>query len=300
MVLIYTDDSGTSWEKSDGFFKDGAYLIHTGILVDEVKYFHVERLFYDLFSSLLDIKDWRKVELHAHEIWNGRGSFSDISQNRRREYFNELTQLVAKFSLDIVVGIQQKNPRLRSENSFKKEAIKSQNAFLHGVEHILSRRRQTGVIVSDNGGFTPTMSDLLYKRNVWRYNPGADRRGVRLSTKYKYETLNCFVLDQIHHASSQDSLFIQFVDNIAYIVSRVFTYSYLYNFPGKGPVADLSKVPIDTSDFRFLAKDILVTSYDEQKKDINLDTLKFVNDQNGVNPGEYISNAYVRAISPYK
>lgn len=299
MLLVYVDDTGNSWELENGFFKDGPYVIHVGILINQEKYFHLERIFYDLFSSILGIKDWRGIELHANEIWQGIVPYKQLSLNIRRKYFAEFVQMLAKLSVKIVGGIQQKNRHLSSPTSQLKQIKYSQYAFLHGLEHTLALQNETAVLISDEGDKILTLSRLLYERSQWRYNPGADKRKVRHLSKFKYETLSCFLLDQMHFVSSKESFFIQIVDHVSYLLQRVFTYSYLKVFPKEKVKANKDMVPIIDSDFKFFAKDIMLAEYKVDHKDVifsNLSDMKY----STFGEYEYIPDHWIQGISPYK
>lgn len=299
MLLIYVDESGNTWEKLNDFFKDGPYVLHTGILINQEKYFHLERLFYDLFSSILGIKDWQVVELHASDIWKREGYFKKFSESIVRKYFAEFLQMLAKFSIKVVIGLQQKDKFITSVASQIKQVRYSQYALLHGLEHSLAEINETGVIISDAGDKIKSLSDLLYKRSQWRYNPGADRRRIRDLPGFRYETRSCFILDQMHFVSSKDSFFVQIVDHVSYVFQRVLTYSYLKAFPQKNIIPRMEDVPVTKDNFTFFVKDVRVAEYKLGLKDVSFSNLVDICLFNRRAADEYLPLGFMRDISPY-
>lgn len=274
MLLAYIDESGTSYKiDASNFFIDGSHAIWGALLVPDNKYFHIERMFYDLFRDILDVSDWRKKELHACDIWNRSGEFTGISKQRATKYFEELIQLITKLKLNVVIGVQQKSSRKKKSSGQLTELRNGMEAFLSALEHKLSELEETAVLIADETSERKDKTQyellqrLMYKRTAWRYNPGANV-GQRGKLRFKYETRSCFLLDQIYYTSSQHSIFIQLSDHINFIIRRVLTYEYLKHFrKGKQPEAVLDKVPVSKESFDFYSKHISTAWYDKKLKD---------------------------------
>lgn len=286
MLLVYIDETGTNYKKDEkGYFiVDGPYAIWGGIFLNESKYFQTERAFHELARKLLKIKDWQKEELHASEIWqsakSGKRKIDDI-----KKYFEELFQLIAKFHIPVVFGIQQKNPKLRATLQ-KKELEKARIAFLHVVEHRLAELNETGVLVADSefdvhntDKEREEMRKLVSFRTKWRYNSSSKKREIK--TKYEFEYRSNFILDQLHYVDSKESLLIQLADQVNFILRRVFEFLYLTHFPKPGrPSANIDLVPISENTFNFFYKEcgIKIGTFEEKEKDVNIFTLDNIED----------------------
>lgn len=298
MILAYIDESGISYEVKNKFFKDGPYAIWSSVLVSETKYFHTERLFYELVKDLLGIKDWREIELHASEIWNRRGYFKRIPQKKIVVYFEELFQLLSKLKLNVVVGIQQKNIKRRSPRAQKKELENSVYAFLTCLEHKLSELNETAVLIADSAEEEQTqrIQELLYERTKWRYNPGA-RRSRRYKSKFRFETYSCFFLDQIHYTDSSTSFFVQLSDHVAYVLQRVLAYSYLKCFPKASIRPDINQVPLTPETFKFFSSCVSLGEYKVVLQDVSMSELfRYVSSVKD----EYLNKECMLSISQYK
>ncbi len=84
---------------------------------------------------------------------------------------------------------------------------------------------------------------------MWRINPKAPVKTL-ITSRYKFESQSCFLLDDIHYVHSKHSIFLQIFDVVIYTIMRVFTYSYLSAKPGIIE-ADIKKVPITIDTFQF-------------------------------------------------
>lgn len=305
MLLTYIDESGTNWKKTNGFWLDSPYIIWTGLMIPENKYFHVERMFYDLAKELLNITDWRRTELHATDLWNqaetGKRKKEDV-----RKYFEELFQLLTKLDLKVVASIHQKNSKIGLKNVQLGEMRKSIFAFMHGIEYKLSQLNETSILIADSQNkeeqkkrFTD-LEELVYNRTQWRYNPGQKSKWV-VKSRYNFEARSCFILDQLYYADSKDCLFIQLVDHISFVVMKVFTYLYLKTFP-TSITPDLEKVPLSSETFNFFAKFIglQLTWFEKELNDITIITL----DSNNVYGTTIVPNNYLNlslhGFTPYK
>lgn len=302
MILTYIDESGINYLKENSFFKDGPYLLWSGILVPENKYFHTERMFYDLVSQFLGVKDWRKIELHAYNIWNQDGYFKNISKEKIKDYFEELFQLLSKLSLKVVFGVYQKNPRIWGEKSKEVENTKAMCSFLQCLEHVIGRMGETSILISDSPGRSllkrtryNDIKSLLYEKTKWRFNPG-DKKAGGFKTKYNFESKYCFLLDQLHYVDSKESFFVQLSDHIGYVLNRVLTYSYLCCFPDEKLKADIDKVPITAGTFNFFSRNITVSHYDKKMRDIFI--LEF--DKMEVREGDYLNRDLIYSITPFQ
>ena len=143
MLLAYIDESGTNYKKINDYFKDGPYAMWSCILVNEKKYFDIERMFQDLAKKILPV-GLNIKELHASEIWENRNKNNDYDKKIRR-YFEELAQLTGKLHIPILIGIQQKNPNL-NKNCYKKKKIeleKARYSLITLMEHKLADLNET-------------------------------------------------------------------------------------------------------------------------------------------------------------
>lgn len=251
MQLIYTDESGVNYSHDNSLFKDGPYLFYGGICVSDQKYFHLERMFMAIIKDFFSIEDWRAEEIHASNLWNLKGRFAQYDQNKIREFFDELLQLVIKLDIHTVIGCQLKTVNA-TEKQKENEEARAVYAFLHGLEFFLSKKSETGLIIADQksdfGNETSIFSKIFTERSTWRTGINRSADGI-LKSKYIYESKLCFLIDNIHFVNSKDSLFNQIIDIVLYIIMRVWTYQRLRITNRE--IADIKKVPIERQTFRF-------------------------------------------------
>lgn len=306
MLIAYIDESGTNYHlENDGFFKDGPYVLWAAILIPQTKYFHTERMFHTLVSKLLGVKNWQANELHATNIWARTGIFKNISEIKIRIYFEELFQLLSKLSLNVVIGIQQKNKKLRSTKSRKDQINHSIFSFLHGIEYKLSSLNEVAILIADSEVDEKTspkftqLQTILFDRTKWRYNPGAPQ-SIKFKSKFAFETMSCFLLDQILYTNSKNSFFVQLADHICFVLNRVLTYSYLQVFKQQSHLPEKNKVPITPETFKFFCgrSNMSICDFDKSLKDVNLSDSDMI--VNKIDINSYIDQNWIRMISPFK
>ena len=264
MLLIYLDESGINYQKKDKFYVDGPYILWCGILVEESKYFHLERLYCEL-AKQIGIKDREVVEAHGTDIWAQKGNFTSLSKSNASKYFAELFQLLQKLDIKIVVGLNRKRAYPHWNKEQKKEKSNARYALLHGLEYRLSQLNETGIIISDNGD--NIIDDLLFQRTRWRFNPGAKKKGLKKSA-YEFESKSCFLLDRVHFMDSKKSFFLQIADQVTFVTNRVLTYCNLLYSPHPILKADKAKVPISAQVFAYCRTNILLAHFDESQNDV--------------------------------
>lgn len=208
MILIYTDESGINFQFKDNVFKDGPWLIYGGLLINEKKYFHLERLFLAIIDEYFGITDWSKLEIHATDMWNKKGHFGKFTQEKIFKFFEELIQILIKLEIEIPIGIQYK-PFTDNQKEKDLTMIKSINSFFHLIESHLSKNSETGIIISDQSGtnLEKNIFERIFKERVsWRSNPHI-KIEPSIKLKYQYEARSCFILDNIHYVDSKTSNF---------------------------------------------------------------------------------------------
>jgi hypothetical protein len=279
MILIYTDESGTNYDIQNNFFKDGPFIIWGGMCVDDTKYFHLERMFIQLIDSFFGIGDWLKQEIHGTDIWNRQGFFSAFSESTIRDFFEELLQLLCKLHTCCLFGMRLKSPDADADRK-RLETAKAIYAFLHNTEYHLAKEKETGLIIADVIDFKSNIEGsesrqrsildrLLYDRMTWRINPKTQVEPL-ISSKYKFESQTCFLLDDIHYVQSKHSLFLQISDVVIYTIMRVFTYLYLLANPGLVE-ADILKVPISTETFTFfVGNNVTFAFFEDASNDVRI------------------------------
>ena len=279
MILAYIDESGKNYKKDkhNYFTADGPYGLWSCILVDEKKYFDVERTLQDLSKKYLKI-DPRKKELHATDIWESR----KISQEKEKEvryYFEELIQFISKMRIQVIFGVQQKNPSLKRDNrTIEKELAKAQYSLLTLLEYELAKMREPAVLVADlDPSSREGLKNLVFQRTKWRFQPPS-RKIKSVKPKFLFEFQSHYIVDQLHHVQSQDSLLMQFSDNICFVLRKVLEHLYLLNFPkydGSRPMADKNEVPITDSTFNSFVNfcEVKFAYFDEKVKDVSMGDL---------------------------
>lgn len=286
MVLVYIDESGINYKhnlKYPEYFSDGPYAIWAGVFVSDSKYFHIERGFHELAKKYFPKKI---TEFHATEIWE-KAKTNKKQNEKVKRYFEELFQLIAKLHLNVVVGIQQKNPTyIKNHKTDKdKELEKARYSFLHLVEHNLALMNETGVLVADSEseetGATgdnesrlerEKMKNLVQERINWRVGKGT--LPLSFTPKFEFEYRSNFIIDQLHYVRSNESLPIQFVDHICFVIRRGLECVYLAKFPGNNrPKADPNLVPVTESTFNFFLQSSNVSFGYHSKDDVTFSDL---------------------------
>lgn len=291
MLLIYSDESGINYETKSGFFVDGPYAFWAGLLISESKYFHLERMFYDLVLKEHGLKNWQEKELHATDMWNNVKN-DHQEKEKLKNYFEELVQLITKLSIPVVFGVQKKTEVAKE----REELVQCRYAFLHALEHQLSSINETGVLIVDKGNQEDPMEGLVYDRTKWRYNPG-DESVSLFPSKFIFESRSCFLLDQVHYVDSKKSLFAQLTDHVAFIIQRVFTYAYLKYFNhGSMLVADISKVPISRETFSFFLRNVTSAHFDKKIKDVSFSFMGSIAKETMRLDAEYLSPGYLSSL----
>jgi hypothetical protein len=298
-MLVYVDETGTNYKQENGWFKDSPYIIYAGILIPESKYFHIERVFYDIFKEKLEILDWENKELHASDLWNA-------DPYKFRSYLEELIQFLGKMSVNVVFSIQQKN--YEDTTNCNIEIKKVFSSFLQIVEYRLAQLNECGIIIADKSDDDKQniFNDILYHKIKWRYNPGSKKDGNLIPTpKFKFENRSCLILDQLHFVDSKKSLFIQLIDQICFLLNRVLTYVYLEEFPvsfsQSRPKADESFVPISVETMRLFIErtNLSVSFFDESVQDLHFGELggKCPDSWDGF---IFVNRNFIKKFTPYK
>jgi len=271
MNLIYTDESGINYSLKNDCFIDGPFIIYGGICVDECKYFHLERLFLNVIEEYFNIEDWHKQEIHATAIWNREGNFKNYELSTIRNFFDETLQLITKLNITTLVGYYRKTETVDSEQK-RKEISYAIYSFFHLVEYHLSQNNTTGIIISDKQSSKTDCGDdifskIFYDRSSWRTNPKSIASPL-LTSRFKYESRSCFILDNIHYVDSRYSIFNQITDIVVYIIMRVLTYKKFEI--ERTQEALLDKVPITSDTFKYyFLNSVKLTHYEVDIQDVN-------------------------------
>ncbi|TGK77683.1 DUF3800 domain-containing protein [Leptospira noumeaensis] len=276
MILIYTDETGINYKVENNQFIDGPYIIYGGLCLNDVKYFHLERLYLNLIAEHFGITDWKTQEIHATDLWSRKGNFATFDKKQIKNFFEEVFQLITKLNINVLIGYQYKT--ITEEKNLKEREIgKSITSFFHLVESYLSKINETGIIVSDNQNNSRILSDSIFttifkEKTSWRSNPSETRKPF-IETKYTYESRSCFLLDNIHYVNSKDSIFTQVVDIVLFVIRRVLIYQDL-RITAKKP--DLEQVPVDRGTFQlFLQSAFHLAGYSESQNDIIYTTMPY-------------------------
>lgn len=282
MIIIYIDESGINYKKQEGYFKDGPYAIWVGVLIDDTKYFHIERAFYDLVKNRLAITDWRTNEIHASNLMRS------IKKGKRTKYmvykyFDELFQFLSKMHVKVVFGVQQKNPARIDKSEKQSELKKGMYSFLHIIEHELASFSETAILIADAESekqydqiysfVKNELQELVFQRTKWRYNPG-DKTKIVPKPKYEFEFKSNFIVDQLHYVESEESPLVQLVDNIAFVLRRVLELKYLAYFPENNrPRSKKSLIPIKEGTLNIFLKNSKVSYgyYIDSENDVTMD-----------------------------
>ena len=313
MVLAYIDEAGINYGKINKYWIDGPYAIWFAALINEKKYFDIERTFQDLAREILKEKG-SKIELHAHDIWASRNR-SKIRKERVLKYFEEIMQLTSKLRVPIILGIQQKNPKFRKNNKSGKrnELNRARYSLLTLLEHSLASMNESAIIVSDTESSKEELKNLVFQRTRWRYNPPG-RRLLGQKPKFLFEYRSNFILDQLHYVDSKDSILIQYSDHVCFMLKKALEHLYLSEFPGVNkPAANIKHVPVTESTFNAFLSFCHVTfaSWSIKEKDVVMTELtntpnisyKFENQSPAIRvmPHQMLSEAHylLQEFTPY-
>lgn len=279
MLLAYIDESGINYRQSkNNYFNiDGPYAIWSCVLINEMKYFSLERGFQDLAKKYLG-KYIKTQELHATKIWDGRKT---VGQDKKvRRYFEELIQFTGKLHIPVLFGIQQKNPNFRKKTKKNRrektrELQKARYSLLSLLEYQLGEINETAILVSDLESKKEELKNLVFERTKWRYNPPKKKAFGLIRPKFVFEYQSNSILDQLHYVDSKESILMQFADHISFVLRKTFEHLYLLNFPkndGSRPIADRNRLPVTEDTFNAFVTFCGVKSafYDEKNKDVNM------------------------------
>ncbi|MBP9022608.1 MAG: DUF3800 domain-containing protein [Spirochaetes bacterium] len=273
MQLLYIDESGINYRINNGMFNDGPNIIYGALCVDDRKYFHLERLFLEIINEYFGIYNWQSIEVHASEIWNQKGQFAKYDKSKITSFFDEIVQVLSKLNIFSLISYYPKTKNA-NHNLMMNELKYAIYSFFHNIEMHLSEVNDTGILISDkqcikteSGDFL--LSKMFYDRTTWRTNPKAINESI-LRSKFKYESMSCFMLDNIHYVDSKLSLFNQISDIIIYIFQRLLTYMHLYEI--NPTLADENKLPTTLTSIRFYSEKLAkLTTYDLDDNDVIFD-----------------------------
>jgi hypothetical protein len=262
MELIYSDESGTSFEKKDDqSFRDGEFVIYGGFSVDENKSWHLERTIFNIAKDIFKFDNIKDFELHAGDIFWGERSFKRFTREKRYEFFNETIQFLAKYGVNIYLGLMYKKSKI-----FEKpvEFIgASMECSLNLVEQNLSNMAKNGILIAD---MSEEIKGKRRKPDLWEFLDNSKLEGRRegprieiilkrilfatqswkeifisiphtpfFNRKYKFEKRSHYLFDNIHYVDSKTSIFTQLADILLFIINRIFSYTTLKYYEQKTP-----------------------------------------------------------------
>jgi len=236
VFLVYTDESGKEFKKDkNGTFRDGPCFLYGGLAVKAGKHHLIEDAFKAMCSEILGIRNIYEVEIHTGDIFYGRKEFEKLNFDRKKEFFREVLQLLAKFNVPMILGLVYKDSIiLASELEKKASAI---YAFFSALDSFLLQQEEYGIIIADElENDIKDINELLDKKNLF-----GKKGGIKLSfllrriyfeklnrfeeydfepvipLKYRFESQIYAVVDNIHYVSSKFSVFNQLSDIVLFL-----------------------------------------------------------------------------------
>ena len=285
MILIYIDEAGTNYKHEDALYIDGPFLIFGAMFVSEDVYWNLERLACDLIDEFFGIENWRKSELHATDIWNGKGLAEKFEIPKRRRFFDEIIQLFGKFGISYLFSFQEKNPKQSIEER-NRDMAKVAHSFLTGIEHILADMHQSGILVCDatqgcekltlknifeldvsrqNLSTSEVLLRQFFAMTSWRIGISSDDLFI-VQPRFPFESKSVYLIDRVHYLFSDDSLFLQMCDILTYVVQRCLVFDYLKVVDEQR--AEEDKVPVSKHGLSTISEKITYSYYIEKDKDI--------------------------------
>jgi hypothetical protein len=285
MILIYLDESGINYKIKDRFYPDGPFLIMGAMFIFEDVYWNIERLFTQLIDKYFGIDDWLKTEVHATDIWHGNTIFGRVPLPRRKDFFDEFSQLCGKFNLPYLFSFILKHQG-RTDKEKNLDMLRATQCLLVNIEHRLADIHQTGVLVCDSSstserlktvdiididisskGLSPAQAllKIFYEMTSWRSTK--ELPSFTIHPKYVSEYMSAYLIDRIHFLNSSDSLFLQMCDIMTFLVQRLITHDYLLIADNKR--TDEDKVPISHSGLSMMISQIFPCTYSQTANDVS-------------------------------
>jgi len=242
MFLVYTDESGTSFNKdSQGNFRDGPCLLYGGLAIEIRKLHMLESAFKALCKEILEISNIYEVEIKTGDIFYSKKKFKDLEFDRKKEFFKEVLQLLAKFNVPMIVGLVYKDSNIF--NSQLEKVASAIYAFFSALDAFLLRENSYGIIIADEFGNSADIKeirDLLDNENL-RGRKGGIKLPYLLRRvffeklnrfseydfepivplRYRFESQIYSVVDNIHYVNSKFSVFNQLADIVLFLFNTL-------------------------------------------------------------------------------
>ncbi|WP_022846729.1 DUF3800 domain-containing protein [Desulfurobacterium sp. TC5-1] len=236
MFLVYTDESGKELKKNEeGFYRDGPCFLYGGLAVEVEKHHLIENAFKSMCKEILGINNIYETEIHTGDIFYGRKQFKDLDFEKKKDFFKEVLQLLAKFNVPLILGLVYKDTNLfRSDLEKISSAI---YAFFYALDSFLLQRGKYGLVIADE-----LEKDIKSIKELLNRNSLTGRKGgiklsflIRrvyfeklnrfgeysfepiISLKYKFESQIYAVIDNIHYVNSSFSIFNQLSDIVLFL-----------------------------------------------------------------------------------
>jgi len=285
MILIYFDESGINYRAKDGLFNDGPFLIMGAMFVYEDVYWNMERLFCQLINNYFGIDEWLEHEIHATDIWAGKSLSKNLTDDKKREFFDEFLQLCGKFGFPYIFAYNLKSTK-DNQHDKNRNLLRTAYCLLSNIEHKLAEMHQTGVLIADacdgseklqtkdilnidmkDEGLSPAQALLkeFHEMTSWR----TTKQGLAISTikpKYRMEAMSVYLIDRVHFLPSNDSLFLQMCDILTFIIQRALVHDYLV-VANKSRIIE-NKIPFTESGLCMIRQTIYASFYNFEKQDV--------------------------------
>jgi len=203
MYLLYCDESGDSGHSTNVT----RFYTTVGIIVRD----------HSWNDCLKKLKVFRKqlqrnygispgAELHATEIWNGRGNYRRLSRSQRKTLLRDVLVFVRTLSevKIIVVTAEKASSKLRGKSIFET----TWKYFFQRYENFLKKEGEFGLVLPDKGN-EGQQRRILRRMRV--YNPIPSKFGKY----YRQEIVK--ILEDPSVRESSLSYFVQLADIVAYV-----------------------------------------------------------------------------------
>jgi len=179
----------------------------------------------------------------------------DVTVDDFIDFTNEIIQFLTKMNILLVVGVVNKNDELHYKHRLNKEVSAiaySFKLFLNLIDRFMATRNEKALLIADDfiNQISPKINLLslhervkdenlktpngarkelvllrvLYESMNWKYNITDGLEDIA-PLKYKFESKNFFIIDNINYTNSKDSILNQITDFMLFVIRKTIEFN---------------------------------------------------------------------------